>query len=65
VASSESVDGEWRKSSYSTQQDCVEVSLGIDAVRVRNTRNRRLPSVSFGAQQWADFTAGVRNGEFH
>jgi hypothetical protein len=64
VAAPESVDGEWRKSSYSDQGDCVEVSLGVDAVRVRNSTNRSLPSISFGTRQWAEFLAAVRIGEF-
>jgi hypothetical protein len=65
VSAPESVAAEWRKSSYSDQGDCVEVFLGVDAVRVRNTRDRSLPSISFGARQWAEFTAAVRTGEFH
>lgn len=64
VSTPELIDGEWRISSYSDQDTCVEVSLGVDAVRVRNSRNRSLPHISFAAGQWAEFTAGIRNGEF-
>jgi hypothetical protein len=62
--STERVDEEWRISSYSDQDTCVEVSLGVDAVRVRNSRNRSIPHISFDGRQWASFTTGIRNGDF-
>jgi hypothetical protein len=54
----------WRTSSFSDQTECVEVSVSRDVVRVRNSRDRRRPFLAFDIDRWADFTAGIRRGEF-
>ncbi|MFF4864478.1 DUF397 domain-containing protein [Streptomyces sp. NPDC001231] len=47
----------WRKSSYSGSDggDCVEVTTASATVHVRDSKNRALPSISVGAEQWAAF----------
>lgn len=47
----------WFKSSYSGSGggDCVEVATTSATVRVRDSKNRALPSISVGAEQWAAF----------
>ncbi|WP_407111336.1 DUF397 domain-containing protein [Streptomyces sp. DSM 116494] len=47
----------WRKSSYSGSDggDCVEVATASATVHVRDSKNRALPSISVGAEQWAAF----------
>ncbi|MGQ4600544.1 DUF397 domain-containing protein [Nocardia sp. R6R-6] len=58
---------EWFKSSYSgSQGDCVEVAW-VDAggVGVRDSKNPTGPALVFTSGEWATFTAGVTDGEFH
>ena len=54
----------WRTSSFSDQNECVEVSISDDVVRVRNSRDRTRPFLAFEAADWSSFTAGIRRGEF-
>ncbi|MGJ3561191.1 DUF397 domain-containing protein [Streptomyces sp. INA 01156] len=35
--------------------DCVEVATASTTVHVRDSKNRALPSISVGAEQWAAF----------
>lgn len=47
----------WYKSSYSGSGggDCVEVAAASAAVHIRDSKNRALPSIRVGAEQWAEF----------
>ena len=55
----------WRKSSRSgAAGHCVEVASAAAAVFVRDSKNVTGPVLEFGAQGWAEFVAGVRDGEF-
>lgn len=54
----------FKKSSFSGGNGCVEVSISNDGVRVRDTKNRSGAMLSFNAEEWSAFLAGVRNGEF-
>jgi hypothetical protein len=54
----------WRKSTASTQQDCVEVRFLPGATQVRNSRNRGAPVLTFPVAEWVHFLAAVRGGEF-
>jgi hypothetical protein len=56
--------GEWRKSSSSDTNECVEIRFLEGATQVRNSRDRGGPVFTFGAPGWAAFLAGVRAGEF-
>lgn len=59
-------ESSWRKSSFSGNSGCVEVSLrrADGTFLVRSTKDRSGPVVAFTAHEWAVFLAGVRNGEF-
>lgn len=54
----------WRKSSYSTNGNCVEVAFVDDHVAVRDSKNRSGPVVRFTPAEWNAFLSGVRDGEF-
>ncbi|WP_431982532.1 DUF397 domain-containing protein [Streptomyces qinglanensis] len=50
----------WRKSSYSNGQSaCVELAPTADGVAARDSKCTGGPVLTFGAQQWATFVAGV------
>jgi len=55
----------WRKSSYSGYNgSCVEVArLDGTGIVVRDSKNLG-PVLTFGADSWDAFLAGVRSGEF-
>ncbi|MFE0877328.1 DUF397 domain-containing protein [Streptomyces smyrnaeus] len=60
---SENPRARWFKSSYSNgQANCVEVRLGGD-VSTRDSKQADGPVLSFGAEQWAAFVAGVADGQ--
>lgn len=49
--------GEWRKSSFSSssQTDCVEVSLGVEHARVRDSKNAGGPVLAVTPAAWGAF----------
>lgn len=55
----------WRKSCHSGDEgNCVEVAdLGAGRA-VRDSKNPIGGHLTFSRDQWAAFTAGVRNGQF-
>jgi hypothetical protein len=55
---------EWRKSSWSQMNGCVEVAFLEGGVAVRDSKDRRGPVLRFTTDEWAAFLNGVRNGEF-
>ena len=56
---------EWRKSSLSTTNGCVEVAFVGDRIAVRDSKQRgRGPVLEFTATEWAAFLGGVLGGEF-
>jgi hypothetical protein len=56
---------EWRKSSLSTTNGCVEVAFVGDRIAVRDSKQRgRGPVLEFTATERAAFLGGVRGGEF-
>lgn len=56
----------FRKSSYSSDSfNCVEVAdLPDGAAAVRHSKHPDGPVLVFTADEWAAFTAGVKDGEF-
>jgi hypothetical protein len=57
----------WRKSSYSGGNGgaCVEVAVLPDGdLAVRDSKDPDGARLAFTADQWAAFTAGVKDGEF-
>jgi hypothetical protein len=55
---------EWRKSSRSHDNGCVEVAFVEDQVALRDSKNPNGPVLVFTAREWAAFLSGVRDGEF-
>jgi hypothetical protein len=57
---------QWFKSSYSAGQgtECVEVALVRDGVAVRDSKDRRMPHLQFGAEAWVTYMASVREGDW-
>ena len=62
------LDGaQWRKSTYSGGNggNCVEVARNLPGiVAVRDSKDSSGPVLSFPPDEWAAFTAGVRDGQF-
>jgi hypothetical protein len=54
----------WFKSSYSgsSNNDCVEVATEPHTVHVRDSKNRRGPSLAFSPEAWAAFVAFASEG---
>lgn len=56
---------EWRKSSFSGTNACVEFRTTADHVLVRDTKdNGAGATLTFTNDEWTAFLAGVRAGEF-
>ena len=56
---------EWRKSSFSGQNACVEVAkLETGDVAVRHSRHPSGPALVFTAAEWSAFLTGAEHGEF-
>lgn len=57
--------GPWRKSTFSNQQDCVELAPTSDGgVAVRNSNDHSLGTLSFTPTEWEAFLSGCKAGEF-
>jgi hypothetical protein len=54
----------WRTSTRSQDTNCVEVAYHAGQVRVRDTKNRDAAMVAVTPEDWRDFVAGVKAGEF-
>ena len=54
----------WRKSSHSGSNGCVEVAHGDDQIAVRDSKDPSGPMLLFTPVEWRAFLAGVRDGEF-
>jgi hypothetical protein len=56
---------EWRKSTLSTTNGCVEVAFVGGGIAVRDSKNQgRGPVLVFTDVEWRAFLGGVRGGEF-
>jgi hypothetical protein len=58
---------EFRKSTFSTGEACVEVGFagnGVHQVLVRDSKHRDGPVLPFTSSEWDAFVKGVRGGEF-
>nr|WP_246059634.1 DUF397 domain-containing protein [Herbidospora galbida] len=58
-------DAVWKKSSWSTSGNCVEVAqVGINRIGVRDSKDQSGPALVFTESEWAAFIGGVKEGEF-
>ncbi len=54
-------DARFRKSSYSIQDDCVEVATNIPGVvAVRDSKNPSGPVLKFTPKEWREFLDSLR-----
>ena len=52
----------FRKSSYSqSEAACVEIADLVDGLAIRDTQNRELGALFFGADEWLAFLAPAQN----
>lgn len=56
----------FKKSSYSAVGNCVEVAITLidRTVVVRDSKDPNGPRLTYTAEEWEAFIAGVKNGEF-
>ncbi|MFJ9715685.1 DUF397 domain-containing protein [Streptomyces sp. NPDC101213] len=54
----------WFKSSYSGSDGdaCVEVATGMQAIHVRDSKDRRSPELALSPTAWSDFIAYAVQG---
>jgi hypothetical protein len=64
VSDSGPSDIAFHKSTFSEQGTCVEVGRTGGVIQVRDTKAPNGSALSFSAQEWAAFVAGVKAGEF-
>jgi|Tabmets5t2r1_1033131.scaffolds.fasta_scaffold76913_1 hypothetical protein len=55
---------DWRRSSFCSQNSCVEIALMDGWVALRDSKVRQGPVLRFSKAEWTDFLAGACNGEF-
>lgn len=55
---------EWRKSTRSGNDGCVEVAFVEDRVAVRDSKDRSGPVLLFTPTEWEAFVGGVGDGQF-
>ena len=55
---------EFRKSSFSGANGCVEVAIQDDGVAVRDSKHRNGAVLEFSYSEWEAFLRGVGEGEF-
>jgi hypothetical protein len=54
----------WYKSSYSNHQsNCVEFSLTLHAVPVRDSKDPEGPALTFPQASWTAFVSSIKAGE--
>ena len=55
---------EWRKSSFCSSANCVEVAALGSQILVRDSKARNGPVLEFQPTEWVAFLEGARRGEF-
>jgi hypothetical protein len=54
----------WRKSTFSGDDNCVEVALADEIVVVRNSKDPNGPCLELTCPEWTDFVRDLKRGEF-
>jgi len=57
----------WVRSRYCSGANsmCVEVTLGVDQVGVRDAKASAGPVLLFSVEEWRAFVRGIRAGDFN
>jgi hypothetical protein len=55
---------EWRKSTRSTNGECVEARHAGDAVEIRDTKSRERLTLAVPDRAWQRFVAAAKGGAF-
>jgi hypothetical protein len=55
---------QWRKSTHSGNNGCVEVAFLEGHVAVRDSKDSASPVLVFTTHEWKAFLSGIRDGEF-
>lgn len=56
--------GDWKRASSCSFGDCVEVDIDAYGVLVRDSKDPNGPELSFTREEWTEFVAAVKAGEF-
>ena len=54
----------WHTSTYSADQNCVEVAQNLPTVLVRDTKNRAGHVLALPRSTWIEFVTAARRGEY-
>lgn len=57
-------NAEWRKSTYTAANECVEVAFVDGMVAVRDSHDPSGPALVFTEGEWRAFTNGAKEGQF-
>jgi Domain of unknown function (DUF397) len=60
----ESYHKEWRKSTLSGENNCVEVAFLDGRIAVRDSKDHQGAVLTFTAAEWRAFLDGARDGAF-
>lgn len=55
---------DWRKSTFSGLNGCVEIALLDGQIAVRDSKDRNGPILRFTRAEWDAFLTGVKQGQF-
>ncbi|MEV0698435.1 DUF397 domain-containing protein [Saccharopolyspora sp. NPDC050389] len=54
----------WRKSSRSGTNNCVELAIGEAATHIRDTKDRNGGTLRVNQRAWAEFLSDIKAGHF-
>lgn len=58
------IGGDWKKSTFSQADNCVEVRYSDHLIQVRNSKAPAAGCVTFTEDEWRVFLAGAADCEF-
>lgn len=58
------VNVDWRTSKSCTSGNCVEVAALGDSIAIRDSKSPSSAVLLYIANEWRDFIAGAKNGDF-
>ena len=58
------VNVDWLVSTFCAGGNCVQVAAIGDAIAIRDSKNPDGPVLRYSPEEWRDFLAGAKNGDF-